>query len=106
MPKRNDIRIEKYIADKLMKSTGKATKKDFIELYLLAKDRFSLEKMFEFYDKKYKIFESNKLTRLKALQYFEDADGSDMPEMLEKISWNEVKKFFQKEVVRLANKFI
>ncbi len=36
-----------------------------------------------------------------ALQYFEDAEVSEMPMMLTPIDWEEVKKFFQDEVTRL-----
>lgn len=93
-------------AMKLVAITDRGTKKDYIDLYFLAHRKFRLEKMLEFYDQKYQILESNRLTLLKALQFFEDADRSEMPEMIEKVDWEEVKKFFQKEVVRLANKFI
>src|SRR3989339_904244 len=98
--------IKDIAAMKLAAITDRGTKKDYIDLYFLAKNKFTFEKMFTFYKKKYKIFESNKLTLLKALQYFEDADGSDMPEMIEKINWEEVKKFFRKETIRLAEKYI
>ena len=102
----NLANIRDIAAMKLAAITDRGTKKDYIDLYFLAKNKFSFEKMFVFYNKKYHIFESNKLTLLKALQYFEDADNSDMPEMIAKTSWAEVKKFLQKEVVRLANKYI
>lgn len=98
--------IKDIAAMKLAAITDRGTKKDYIDLYFLAKNKFSFEKMFSFYDKKYKIFESNKLTLLKALQYFEDANGSDMPEMIEKINWEEVKEFFRKEVIKLADKYL
>lgn len=52
------------------------------------------------------VGESNKLTLLKALQYFEDANGSDMPEMIKKVDWEEVKEFFRKEVLKLADKYL
>ena len=106
MTKKLTIKTQEYIAGKLFKITGKATKKDFIDLYFLTKKHISIEKMFNFYDREYHNLKSNILTLLKALQYFEDADGSDMPEMIEKINWEEVKKFFQKETIRLAEKYI
>lgn len=98
--------VKDIAAMKLAAITDRGTKKDYIDLYFLAKNKFPFEKMFSFYDKKYKIFESNKLTLLKALQYFEDANGSDMPEMVEKIDWEEVKEFFRREVVKLADKYL
>lgn len=93
-------------AMKLVAITDRGTKKDYIDLYFLAKKFFSLEKMLNFYDKKYQILKSNILTLLKALSYYDDADESDMPEMLEKVNWEEVKEFFRKETVRLADKYI
>jgi len=97
---------EDIAAMKLVAVTDRGTKKDYIDIYFLATKRFSIDKMFSFYDKKYHNFESNKLTLLKALQYFDDADNSDMPEMIEKVDWEKVKDFFRKEVVRIAKKYI
>lgn len=97
---------EDIAAMKLVAITDRGTKKDYIDLYFLSKKLYSFEDMFSFYDKKYHNFETNKLTLLKALQFFEDAESSEMPEMIEKITWEKVKKFFQKEVVRLAHKYL
>ena len=91
---------------KLVAITDRGTKKDYIDLFYLVDKKFSLEKMFEFYQKKYKIFEANKLTLLKSLQYFEDADASEMPQMIEKVEWQEVKDFFQKQVLKLIKKYL
>ena len=93
-------------AMKLVAITDRGTKKDYIDIYFLAKKCFSIEKMFDFYDKKYHNFEVNKVTLLKALQYFDDADGSEMPEMIEKVDWKEIKKFFEKETIRIAEKYL
>ena len=43
---------------------------------------------------------------IKSLSYFDDAEKLEMPKMLEKITWNEVKTFFQQETLRLAKKYI
>jgi predicted nucleotidyltransferase component of viral defense system len=102
----NLVNIKDIVAMKLVAITDRGTKKDYIDLYFIANKKLSFEDMFDCYDKKYHNFEVNKLTLLKALQYFEDADDSDMPEMIEKIDWNEVKKFFQKETIRLSKKFL
>ncbi|OGK15986.1 hypothetical protein A2690_00845 [Candidatus Roizmanbacteria bacterium RIFCSPHIGHO2_01_FULL_39_12b] len=96
---------EDIAAMKLVAITDRGTKKDYIDLFFLAKT-FSFEKMFEFYDKKYHLFAQNKLTVLKSMQYFVDADGSDMPEMLIKTSWEDVKQFMQEETKKLAEKYL
>lgn len=97
---------EDIAAMKLVAITDRGTKKDYIDLYFLAKKRFNFEEMFKFYEKKYHLLKSNLITLIKSLSYFEDADRSEMPEMISKISWDEVKMFFQKEVERLAKKYL
>ena len=93
-------------AMKLVAITDRGTKKDYIDLYFLAKKLFSFEKMFEFYEKKYHFFAQNTVTILKSMQYFVDADDSDMPEMLIDTSWEEVKRFMQKETKNMADKYL
>lgn len=97
---------EDIVAMKLVAITDRGTKKDFIDLYMLARKIFSIDVMLQFYDRKYHILESNLLTLIKSFSYFENAEDSDMPTMIEKISWEEVRKFFEKEAVRLANKYL
>ena len=98
--------LEDIAAMKLVAITDRGTKKDYVDLYFLTKKCFSIEKMFEFYDKKYHNFDLNKVTLLKALQYFDDANDSEMPEMIEKVDWEDIKKFFEKETVRIAKKYL
>lgn len=102
----NKIKIassEDIAAMKLVAITDRGTKKDYIDLYFLAQ-HFSLDKMLEFYDKKYHLLETNKMILLKSLQYFIDADLSEMPKMLKKINWNKIKDFFRKESLKLWQK--
>lgn len=93
-------------AMKLVAITDRGTKKDYIDLYFLAMKCFSIEEMFGYYDKKYHNLDTNKMTLLKALQYFDDANQSGMPDMIIKIDWEKVKDFFRKEVVLLAEKYL
>lgn len=92
---------EDISAMKLVAITDRGTKKDFIDLYFIAKQLFSTEKAFEFYDQKYALLKQNRMTLLKSLQYFSDADESEMPVMLQKIEWSTVKTFFKQEALRL-----
>ena len=93
-------------AMKIAAVMDRGTKKDFIDLFFLSKKGISLEKYFQFYDKKYKALKNNLYSIIISLSYFEDAENSDMPQMIEKISWQEVKKFFEKEAVRLGKKYL
>mgnify|MGYP001560533237 CR=1 FL=1 len=81
-------------------------KKDFFDLYFLSKNGISLEECFVNYDKKYKALENNLYSILTSLSYFVDAESSEMPIMIEKVGWLEVKKFFEKEAVRLGKKYL
>lgn len=97
--------IEDIVAMKLVAITDRATKKDYIDLFVLAK-KYSIERMFDFYEKKYHLLQPNLFTLIKSLSFFTDADEADMPQMLKKINWKEVKDFFRKEVVALAEKYL
>jgi len=94
------------MAMKLAAVMDRGTKKDFIDLYFLSKKRISIDDGFDYYERKYKALSNNIYSLIKGLSYFDDAEDTDMPRMIESTDWQEVKKFFQKEVVRLANKYL
>lgn len=94
--------LKDIAAMKIAAIADRGTKRDFIDLFFLAKS-FSLEEMLKFYDLKYKNLASRQTHILKSLFYFVDAEGEPMPEMLEDISWKQVKQFFEKEIKRIAN---
>ncbi|KKS32543.1 MAG: hypothetical protein UU93_C0006G0022 [Candidatus Amesbacteria bacterium GW2011_GWA2_42_12] len=81
---------------------GRGTKRDFVDVYFLSK-LYKLEEMFNFYDLKYGILEDRWYSILRSLDYFEEADREDMPKMLVKVEWEEVKRFFHNESMRLAH---
>lgn len=93
-------------AMKIAAVMDRGTKKDFIDLFFLSKRGVPLEDCLTFYDKKYKVLESNLYSIITSLSYFTDAEISEMPLMLEKVSWKEVKTFFEKEAVRLGKKYL
>lgn len=84
---------------------GRGRKRDFIDLYFISK-RLSIKKALSLYDKKYKALASNITHLIRSLAYFEDAEEDDIPQMLEKISWDEVKEFFTKEVKKLSRELL
>jgi len=92
-------------AMKLSAITGRATKRDYVDLYLLA-IRFSLEQIFQWFDKKFGVLGNNMYVIIKALGFFVDAESDDMPQMLIKVSWRQVKDFFTSESLRLAKKYL
>lgn len=88
-------------AMKLEAISGRGRKRDFIDLFFLAK-QIPLEQTLKLYEKKYKALSNNLRHLLNSLVYFDDADEDDMPKMLKKVSWEEVKKFFQTQTIKLA----
>ena len=93
-------------AMKLAAVMDRGTKKDFIDLFFLNKNEVLIEQAFRYYNKKYKSLANNIYSIIKSLSYFDDADLKEMPEMIEKINWEEVKEFFRKEVLKLADKYL
>ncbi len=92
---------EDIAAMKIHALEDRGTRRDFVDLFFLAKE-FSLEQMLKFYDQKYGVLESHFYIILRSMDYFAEAEIDDMPKMLIPISWKEVKKFFQTQTIALA----
>jgi len=93
-------------AMKIAAIMGRGTKKDYIDLYFLSKEGTSLDDCLKYYDEKYGALASNIYSIVTSLTYFNEAEGTEMPKMIKDISWEDVKKFFQNESVRLAKKLL
>ncbi len=91
-------------AMKIVAIMERGTKKDFVDLYFLANQAgITLDQTLTNYDKKYQKLASNIYSIVRSLSYFDDAETSDMPQMLKKVSWTKIKDFFQKEALRLTH---
>ena len=97
--------LEDIAAMKIAAVCDRGTKRDFIDLYFIVKKKFSLSLILKFYDKKYKKLSNNLYTILKSLGYFVDADEQSV-QMIENLSWDEVKEFFKKEVRKLSRELL
>jgi len=93
--------LEDIAAMKIDAICNRGTKRDFIDLYFLIQ-RFSLHKILKFYDKKYGKLANNFFHILRSLSYFADADPQESPKMLIPVSWEEIRKFFQTQVIKLT----
>jgi predicted nucleotidyltransferase component of viral defense system len=83
--------IEDIAAMKLNAICGRGTKKDFYDIYLLLQ-QISLKDLLSFYEEKFQS--DNSWMALKSLQYFEDAEENEPPELLiEFPTWKLIKKF-------------
>jgi len=74
---------------KLSAIAGRGSKKDFFDLYFLLKE-FSFDFMLGLFRQKF--VDINVFHMVKSLNFFDDADLEPDPNLLEKISWEEVKK--------------
>jgi predicted nucleotidyltransferase component of viral defense system len=96
--------LDDIAAMKIHAIEDRGTKRDFVDVYFLAK-KYTLEDMLSFYQKKYSVLEDHLYAILRSLDYFEDAEKeSDVPKMLVDVNWEEIKEYFRKETRRLAEK--
>lgn len=94
--------IKDISAMKLVAITNRGAKRDFIDIYFISKIE-DLEKLLNYYKKKYKKVKPNIYNVLKGLVYFDDADDEPMPRMIKGVSWDEVKEYFRDEVKRIVH---
>lgn len=97
-----------YLADTidiaLMKITAigsRGSKKDFIDLYLISKNILSLKKIFSLLPKKFKQVKYDPYYLIRGLTYFKDANKEPIPNMFCDINWQDIKKYFQQEAIKL-----
>ncbi|MBU0998062.1 nucleotidyl transferase AbiEii/AbiGii toxin family protein [Patescibacteria group bacterium] len=97
----NLLNLKDIAAMKVSALGDRGTKRDFIDLYFLSK-KYTLDEMLSFYDQKFFDLNDKTYHLIRSFDYFEDAENDLLPKMLVKVSWNEVKKFFHNESMRLA----
>lgn len=85
---------------KLSAIASRGTKRDFIDLYVLAQ-RYGLEQLLTWFQNKYSQAHYSMVHVLKSLAYFEDAERDPMPDMLIGLSWPEVREYFTRQVTKL-----
>lgn len=87
---------------KLDTIASRGTKRDFIDLYVIATSTdLALPKLFKLFSKKYRSLNYNTAHIKKSLVYFQDAEDDPMPRMIIPLDWKLVKKFFVEEVKKL-----
>jgi hypothetical protein len=86
---------------KLTAIASRGTRRDFVDLYFVAK-QYGLGRLLEWFKQKYSEVNYSRTHVLKSLTWFEDADEQPMPDMLVPLVWDEVKQFFSGEASRLS----
>ncbi len=93
--------IEDIACIKLSTITGRATKKDYIDLYFILK-QFSLQDILDCANKKYPELDTNLL--LKSLVYFDDiVEENILYKNNEEVPFEEVKNSLRKKVKEFMN---
>jgi len=87
---------------KIAAIASRGTKRDFVDLYFICKEVVPLNKAIRLYERKYKNLTATAMHIMKSLVYFDDAESEEMPQMLKKVEWGDIKKYFEKEVKKLA----
>ena len=75
--------------------------RDFVDLYFICRGGWSLDELLRRISQKYATVSYPSYHLLRALTYFDDAEGDEPPKMLVDFDWAEVKQFFGEEVQRL-----
>lgn len=81
---------------------GRGAKRDFVDLFFVLRATATLSDILELFCKKYAALQYNMVHVKKSLLYFTDAEEDPMPQMLQPASWDEVKKYLEREVLRLS----
>jgi hypothetical protein len=85
---------------KISAIASRGTKRDFVDLYMVAQ-QYNLPELFTLFKQKFSLAPYNNVHILKSLTYFADAELEPMPHMLVPLSWDTVKRFFTSEVPKL-----
>jgi len=104
-----NIKILSPIDIAVMKITAisqRGRKRDFFDLYWCANNLEPLETTIRRLKKQYPSVAHNYHHILKSLVYFEDAENDPEPEINFQVNWRGVKKYFEKEIVKIAENVI
>ncbi len=91
-----DIAILKIIA-----IGGRGSRKDFIDLYCYLQQAPGLSVLLDQLESRDSSIDWNRYHLMKSLTWFEEADREPMPDMLVDIDWDDVKEFFENQVIKL-----
>jgi hypothetical protein len=86
---------------KISAIASRGTKRDFIDLYLSAR-QFGLNELLGLFQRKYVRTGYSRIHILKSLLFFDDAEKDPMPHMLVPLDWDAVKLFFRQAVPDLV----
>ena len=85
---------------KLAAIAQRGSRKDFVDLFFIAREHKPIEELLDLYRRKYSTGDIGHV--LIGLTYFEDAEEEQSPVMLREAGWKEIKEQFRLWVRKLA----
>jgi len=85
---------------KISAIAGCGARRDFIDLYVVAREH-GLQNLLDLFHRKFAQANYSRPHLLKSLCFFEDAEKDPLPEMLVPLAWPEVTNYFLREAPRL-----
>lgn len=92
---------EDIAAMKLSALAGRGSRKDFVDLFVYAREVAPLERVFDLFRAKYRGIDVDPYHLLRSLTFFDDAESEAMPDVVRPVRWDEIKSFFRAEASRL-----
>ncbi len=90
--------VEEIGAMKLAAIIARGTRKDYVDLYFILQQT-PLERLFMVAAVKYAQVRTFAVSAVRALTYFVDAEGTSMPQMIERGSWATIKRFLEHQAL-------
>jgi hypothetical protein len=81
--------LEDLACMKLSAIVGRGARKDFIDIYAILKEGFTLNGLLDSYKRKFSVDDVTPV--LDALQFFGDAEAEPMPQMIWDVKWKNIK---------------
>lgn len=92
--------LEDLATMKLLAVAQRGTKKDFVDVFAIGRNRLPLSDMLALYQERFSIGDKSRVVY--SLCYFEDAESDPMPKMLWTVTWDEVRETIRSWVRSIA----
>lgn len=100
------LHAEDIAAMKIVALSQRGRKRDFVDLYWYVKNRESLPLVIMRAMRQYPGQAHNAPHIFKSLTYFADAESDPMPHLFFRVSWEEIKAYFRREVPKATRAFL
>lgn len=96
-----DIAVMKIIA-----ISQRGRKRDFVDLYWYCTHHETLAKIMSRLPAQYPTVAHNYHHIIKSLTYFDDAEDDPVPKLFFRVTWGQIKRYFQNEVTKVSREYL